>query len=625
MSVTEKQALGKNLTHYLIRLLDRGKGWRQIYLSPIRDRCLACDRPISKDPLYQQYRVCPHCRFHYSLTARERVENLVDERSFKENNRSITSLDPLSFSNRAPYKKGLFRDQRRTGLTEAAITGRCRFGGVKTVIVVLDFGFMGGTMGSVVGEKVAQAFEFARKKERPLVAVITGGGARVQEGILSLMQMAKTVTAFNRFQEAGAPFIAVLANPATGQAYASFANLADVILAEPGALMGLVPIRALREHSTSPLPPDAHTAEAHLKHGLIDAVVDREHLRDTLTTLIEVLDRDRDHTISTREARKIKLAPSTQPEPWQAVLLARHEARPTARFYIRSVFDRFTELHGDRAGADDQTVVGGIAFLAGEKVVVIGQDRGLNIGGNGHGHIYPEGFRKAQRLMRLAAKFNLPLITLIDTPGAYPGLEAEEQGIGNAIATTLSLMAELPVPVIAVIIGEGGSEGALAMGVADRVLMQENAIYTAISPERAAATLYRNSAKAQEVAESLRLTAVDCQELGIIDAIVPEPEGASHSSPDAAARYLQLALVRDLGYLLKQPGKKLVKERQQKFRRMGEYSSYFKDAVRQEISLLREIVLRRGRGQPKEPADKKDEKKRAKAKAPEAEGREASG
>jgi enoyl-CoA hydratase/carnithine racemase len=161
------------------------------------------------------------------------------------------------------------------------------------------------------------------------------------------------------------------------------------------------------------------------------------------------------------------------------------------------------------------------------------------------------------------------------------------------------------------------------MGVADRVLMQENAIYTALSPERAAATLYRDSAKAHEVAESLRLTATDCQELGIIDAIVPEPEGASHSSPDAAARYLQLALVRDLGYLLKQPGKKLVKERQRKFRRMGEYSSYFKDAVRQEVSLLREIAVKRGRGEPKEPDVKKADKKRAKAKEKEAKAQKA--
>ena len=184
----------------------------------------------------------------------------MDEGSFNETRRNLVSLDPLAFSSRTSYRKNLSQDQRRTGLTDAVVTGQCTIGGHKVKLIVLDFGFMGGSMGSVVGEKVALAFEAAAKQERPVVAVITGGGVRVQEGVLSLMQMAKTVTTANRLGDKGLPFIAVLANPATGQAYASFANLADIIIAEPGSLIGLVPIKTLKEASenlypSTPTPP----------------------------------------------------------------------------------------------------------------------------------------------------------------------------------------------------------------------------------------------------------------------------------------------------------------------------------------------------------------------------------
>ncbi|MFQ5861346.1 MAG: acetyl-CoA carboxylase carboxyltransferase subunit beta, partial [Dehalococcoidia bacterium] len=251
------------MAHFLVYLLGKGRGdWRKAYLSPLHDRCLVCDQEIARTDLYQQYRVCPFCRFHYSLTARGRIELLADKGSFKEMYRSIVSLDPLSFSTRTSYRKRLSQDQKRTGLTEAAVVGRCSLGNAKAILVVLDFGFLGGSMGSVVGEKVALAFERAAKKSLPLVAVVSGGGVRIQEGILSLMQMAKTVTAATRLHRKGLPFIVVLTNPTTGQAYASFANLADVILAEPGSLMGLVPIRTLQEASQKPVPDDALTAEA---------------------------------------------------------------------------------------------------------------------------------------------------------------------------------------------------------------------------------------------------------------------------------------------------------------------------------------------------------------------------
>ncbi len=598
----------KNLTHYLVHLLGKGRNWDQAYLSPSRDRCLVCDYELGEDPLYKRYRICPQCRFHYSLTARERIELLADERSFKETNRNLVSLDPLSFSNGRAYKSSLSRDQKRTGLTEAAVTGRCKIGGHKVIILVLDFGFLGGSMGSVVGEKVALAFEMARKKNRPLVAVISGGGARLQEGVLSLMQMAKTVTAANQLRERRIPFIAVMANPTTGQAYASFANLADVIIAEPGALMGLAPMRILKNLSEAPLPLDAHTAESHLKHGLIDMVADREELKEYIEKLLTVLHYENNGAISKKQAKKIKLDSPGEPEASEAVALVRHHQRPTSSYYIRKLIDSFVELHGDRMSGDDRSLIGGLGMLRGQRVMVIAQERqGSNGSHNGHSnYIFPEGFRKAQRLMALAARFELPVITFIDTSGAYPGLEAEEQGIGNIIANTLSMMMELPVPVVSVIVGEGTGEGALALSVADRILMQENALYSPVSLERAAELLSRDSTKVQEAVETLRLTSQDCQDLGIVDIVVPEAEGGAHVNPDETAEYLRLALVRELGFLLRRRTNKLVKERQNKFRKMGEYSTYFKEAVRQEVDLLQAIAQqksqRKRKAKEKQPA-----------------------
>jgi acetyl-CoA carboxylase carboxyl transferase subunit beta len=407
-------------------------------------------------------------------------------------------------------------------------------------------------------------------------------------------------------REKGVPFITVLANPSTGEAYASFANLADIIIAEPNALMGLVPLRTLKEMSRHPLPSDAHTAESHLRNGLVDMLVDRELLHERLADLLRVLEPDRNHVLNKRKASKMAVELPTYEHTEEAIELARHPLRPTARDYIENILDDFTELHGDRTSSDDSTVIAGLGLIQGESVMVIGQQRPMGTPSNGNGHMFPEGFRKARRFMDLAAKFRVPLITFIDTPGAYPGLEAEEQGIGNSIASTLSLMADLPTPIIAVIIGEGGGEGALALGVADRILMLENSIFTPMSPERVAERLYRDSAKVHEAAHVLKLSAQDCLELGIVEGVIPEPQDGAHSDLEASAKFIEQALVRELGYLVNRSTKKLVKERRDKFRKMGEFSTHFKEAVKEEVSLLQNVVLRgvrRRRSEKKQPVE----------------------
>ena len=597
----------KNLSEYLVHLLRRGTTLDRAYLSVLRDHCLVCEKAISEAPLYRKHRVCPHCRFHYSVTARERVDLIVDKGSFRETYRTIASLHPLSFSSRGAYPRRLSQDQTRTGLTEAAVTGRCTIAGNKAIILVLDFGFMGGSMGSVVGEKVALAFEMAAKSEHPVIALVSGGGVRIQEGVLSLMQMAKTVTAANLLRERPTPFIVVLSNPATGQAYASFANLADLILAEPGSLIGLAPMKTLREASITPMPPDAHTAEAHLDHGLLDNVVGREELREKLGTILDILSgQGNSHTNSNDVKKSATIETIGSPEGGKAAEIARHRERPSALTYINFIVDSFIELKGDRVSGDDQTIVGGLGYLMGERVAVIGQDRKRSRADQTY-HTYPEGFRKARRIIDLAARFKLPVVTLVDTQGAHPGLESEEQGMGNAIATTLSLMAEVPTPIVSVIIGEGGNEGALALGMADSILMQQYAIYSPSPAGQTASRLHRSASGRNGEAEALILTAQDCKDLGIVDEIVPEPLEGAHTDPWKSAQAIQAAVSRQLAPLTKLSSKKLLKNRYSKFRNMGEYTSHSQAAVRREVSLLQHIVIkdqpRKGRGARKKPKE----------------------
>ena len=597
----------RNLANFLVHLFNREGEADRTYLSVVHDRCLFCEEPISDSPSYLTYRVCPYCRFHYTVTARERIELLADKGTFKETSKYVSSVEPLSFSRRARYRKFLAQDQKRTGLTEAAVTGKCRIGDVEVMLIVLDFGFMGGTMGSVVGEKVAMAFENAARRGLPAIAVVSGGGVRIQEGVLSLMQMAKTVTAANRLRDEEVPFIVVLANPSTGQAYASFANLADIILAEPGSLIGLSPLRTLREVSKMPLPLDAHTAEAHVGHGLLDNVVDRENLQPRVASLLQILTAQKHGKSNHKSLLKVELESCAEVEPWEAVTAARNSERPQASAYFRSMLDPFIELRGDRLNSDDRSVIAGLGFMDGQAVAVIGQQRRPLVEGERY-HVFPDGLRKAQRVIDLASRFKLPLVTLIDTQGADPGLEAEEQGIGNAIAKTLSSMLTVPTPVVSVVIGEGGSEGALALGLSDRILMQQYAVYSPMSVNHTLGAAHHDYMLDREAAEALMLTAHDCLELGIADEVVPEPEGGAHVDPHEASTTLQTAILTNIAQLSKMSQSKLLKKRYRKFRRMGEGSGHSKEAMDREVDLLMSITL--GDSPPERPSRKQKRKGR---------------
>jgi acetyl-CoA carboxylase carboxyl transferase subunit beta len=555
---------------------------------PAPNSPLACPECGASQPAsgrFARYRVCDECGHHAPLSARQRLSQLVDPGTFVESAETLVSVDPLDFSDRIPYRERLAQARERTGLTDAVITGVGRINGDQAVLAIMDFEFMGGSMGSVVGEKIARAMELAIARKLPFVAVTSSGGARMQEGMLSLVQMAKTAAAAMRLHRAGVPFISVLTDPTTGGVFASFASQGDIVLAEPGALIGFAGPRVIEQTTGKPPPQGSHTAEFLLQHGLVDAIVPRPRLRGVLALLLSLFG----PTVPAAVPDDQPYRPTRRPaEPaWREVELARHPRRPTSLDYLRRLMPQWLELHGDRVSGDDAALIGGVGELGGVTVVVIAQERGRE-----GGRVRPEGFRKAARLMRLAAQWKLPLVTLIDTPGAAVDFEAEAHGLAQSISACLANLSVLPVPVVAAVIGEGGSGGALALGVADRVLMLENAIYSVIAPEGAAAIIYRSAERARDIADALKLTAHDCKLLGVVDTLVAEPEGGAHNDPDYAALLLRAALVQALAELRKTPGPTLAEERYRKFRRMGEVDVAARESRARELAALQGRVGR---------------------------------
>jgi acyl-CoA carboxylase subunit beta len=547
-------------------------------------KCPACAEEHSYAELEEQLFVCRSCKHYLSMPSHSRIAALVDSGSFREINRDLVSVDPLKFMDHTSYRDRLKQARQESGVREAVTTGLARMGGQRLVLAVFDFQFLGGTMGSTVGEKIARAFECATKQRIPLVSVAASGGARVQEGMLSLMQMAKVSAAAARHHREGLAFISILTDPTFGGVTASFASLGDVLIAEPGAHIGFVGPRVIQQTTGIAPPPGSHQAETLQREGMIDLVVPRQDLREVVSLLIGHLQPQhaekggKKPERSRHRARKLAA--------WEQVSLARHPGRPTARKYIARIADHFLELHGDRQRGDDPGIAGGLAELDGLTVMMIGQDPDTleNKPANGARSMpNPEGYRKALRLMRLAAKFRIPVITLVDCPGSQTGYEAEQRGIAQALASNLAGMASLPTPTVSVIIGEGGSGGALALAVTDRVLMLEHAIYSVISPEGAAAIIYRDVQKARAVAEGLKLTARDLRKLGVIDTVVPEPAGGAHLDPASAAAAVKVAVLTSLLEIRRTPTRRLLERRYEKYRDMGRVGTFWRQVVRSEV------------------------------------------
>ncbi len=545
-------------------------------------RCPACDADLSDSRTYERHRVCHACGHHYHLGARQRLATILDAASFREMDRSVTALDPIQFRERQSYRHRVLEAQRRTGLAEAALTGTGTLYGREVVVAALDFGFLGGSIGVASGERLARAFERAARRDQAVITVLSTSGVRMREGLLALMQLPRLATAHQKLAEKGLPHVALLSDPATGSAFAGLANLADFIIAEPDALIGYSALRKMRERTGAELPEDAHTSESHLRRGLIDAIVKREDLRPSLGLLLDLFMSNYElHSVGrpAREPREY-----ARLEAWRQVQLSRHENRPTAPDFIRRIATTFVEIHGDRSGEDDPAISAGVGLLGGAAVMLVGQNRLRGVAGPGA--IGPAGFHKVRRAMRLARKFRLPLITFLDSDGARADLAAEEAGLSDAIARCMSDMLCLQSPSLAVITGGGASEAALAMAVADRVLMLENAVYEVVSPEDAARRLYGDDSHVDEVAERLRLTSHDCLRLGIVDTIVPEPGEGAHTNHDEASLLLRRYLVQALTAIQGERPKRRLNRRRDRYRNTGETHAWVRGPIERRIADL---------------------------------------
>lgn len=492
-------------------------------------KCKICKEPIFAEDVKSNLYTCPKCGGYFRVHAYRRIEMLVDDGSFIEWNKTMPISNPLDFPD---YETKLEEERQKSKLNEAVVTGEATIGNVRTAIAVCDARFMMSSMGRVVGEKITAAVEKATEEKMPIIIFSCSGGARMQEGMISLMQMAKTSAALKRHHEAGQLFISFLTDPTMGGVSASFAMLGDIILAEPKALIGFAGPRVIAQTIGTKLPEGFQSAEFLLEHGFIDAIVERSEQRSVLKKILRAhtsgfkkvaRQESQDENIEkVAEKRQKVKAPKTA---WDSVLLSRRPDRPTAKDYIDRMFSFFLELHGDRLSGDDGAIVGGIANYYGKPVMVVAEQKGKSIKENkirNFGMPNPSGYRKVLRLMKHANKFNMPIICIVDTPGAFCGIEAEEKGQAEAIARALFEMSDMTVPILSVVIGEGGSGGALALAVANEVWMLEHSIYSILSPEGFASILYKDAKKSKEAAEVMKITSKELLALGVIDRVIKE-------------------------------------------------------------------------------------------------------
>ena len=552
-------------------------------------KCNKCGQPIYVEDVKSNYYVCPKCGGYFRMHAYRRIEMLVDEGTFEEWNQHMEFSNPLDFPG---YEKKVQAAREKTNLDEAIVTGKGNIGGYPAVIGVCDARFMMSSMGHNVGEKITQAVERATREKLPVIIFAASGGARMQEGLVSLMQMAKTSAALKKHHEAGQLFISVLTDPTTGGVTASFAMLGDIIIAEPKALIGFAGPRVIEQTIGQKLPEGFQRAEFLQDHGFVDMIVERKDQKQVISQILALHQQDlsffqdgvkimRERIVSEAGASAEDTAGNvkkneekrslTERSAWDTVLLSRKSDRPTALDYIDALFDGFMEFHGDRYFKDDGAVVGGIAYFHGMPVTVIGQQKGKNTKDNirrNFGMPSPDGYRKALRLMKQAETFGRPVICFVDTPGAFCGLEAEERGQGEAIARNLFEMSDLKVPILSIVIGEGGSGGALAMAVADQVWMMEDAIYSILSPEGFASILWKDSKKAPEAAKYMKITASDLYVSGLIERIIPEGEDFSLDELPSAAACMDEAMAEFFENLEGEDGQVLAENRYQRFRRI---------------------------------------------------------
>ena len=408
--------------------------------------CKACGKKVDRAEAIRRLYVCPECGGYFRVNAKNRIKMVADTGSFTSWFDDIEGGNPLGFPG---YEEKLHAVQEKTGLKEGVVIGKAQIYGEDTVLGVVDARFLMGSMGHVVGEKIAAAVERATEEKLPVILFCCSGGARMQEGIVSLMQMAKTSAALKKHSKAGLLYMPVLTDPTTGGMTASFAMLGDIILAEPKALIGFAGPRVIEQTIGQKLPAGFQRSEFQVEHGFVDRIVERKDLKKTLYDILKLhhkregfvnLEKNEQLSAAPSELMRERAAKTPLKDAWEKVEMARKVSRISSGEYIEAIFDGFMEMHGDRYFGDDPAILGGVAYLDGQPVTVIGVQKGKDLKDclkHNYGMPSPEGYRKALRLMKQAEKFNRPVITFVNTSGAFCGMEAEERGQAEAIARNL--------------------------------------------------------------------------------------------------------------------------------------------------------------------------------------------
>jgi acetyl-CoA carboxylase carboxyl transferase subunit beta len=458
-----------------------------------------------------------------SPSAREAVGAVAT--GFEEFGEGIYSRDPLGWPG---YEEKLARTREKTGENESVITGEAYVGETPVIVVAFDFRFFGGSVGEATGRKIVEAFERARESRRTVVSLVATGGSRMQEGMRSLIQLQKIADACASARAEGIPHVSVLRNPTTGGLWASLASSADFIIGVKGAAVSFAGSR-VRDAAD---PDDAFTSAGKFEAGFIDAEVEAGEVPGVLESVVGMLSPERDGLLAPPELPRALGFSRLPKEAWVSVMRARSPRRPRAEAYLDDYFEHRVEISGDRAGGVDEGMLCGFGRRQGRTIAYAAQNGTANTAA---------GFRTARRLLELAERFQMPVLTLIDTPGASNKAQDEREGVGTAIAELFCTVADLSVPITSLVIGEGGSGGALALAAPDNLWITPDGYFAVIAPEGAAAIVEKDRSKARQVSEHMKLKPQDLVELGVVRGIARpkrRPARTLRNSYDAVRRWV---------------------------------------------------------------------------------------
>lgn len=493
--------------------------------------CPKCGKSFTYQVWDENLYVCPDCNKHLRLSVNARLNQIMDS-DYEFIDKPAEFCNPINFPG---YEEKWYKAYNNTDADEAIVFVKGKISQQPCIVGVMDTNFLMGSLGSIVGERIIKALDLATQEKLPVIIFTASGGARMQEAIISLMQMRYVSSAVGKFQCAGGLFITVMTDPTTGGVTASYASLGNIILTEPGTLIAFAGPRVIRDTIKQELPEGFQTAEHLEEHGFVDRIIERKDMKNALAELlkmhnskqtkVEFSDAELAETVHLKSNIKSSEQESESLTAFERVKRARDQDRISPKQVLEFLCSDIFELRGDRFYGDDQTICGGLATLGGLPITYIYTQKGDDLESRiklNFGMPHPEGYRKARRLMQEAENFGRPILTIIDTPGAYPGIGSENRGMGEALAQNLRFMSDLKTPTIALITGEAGSGGAIALACTDKLFMLENAVYTILSPEGFATILWKDVSKVEEAATNMRLTAKDMYELKVCDQIFPD-------------------------------------------------------------------------------------------------------